>query len=103
MMVQTEHSDDQAEMSEMEPIRILIADDHPVVRAGLRAVIEDRSGLEVVAEAATGREAVALALRHRPDILLLDLRMPELDGVAALDAIRQVWPGARVIILTTYD
>ena len=101
--VHTQHSDGQAQMAEIEPIRILIADDHPIVRAGLRALIEDRPGLQVVAEAATGVEAVELALRHRPDILLLDLRMPALDGVAALEAIRREWPAARVIVLTTYD
>jgi two-component system, NarL family, response regulator len=90
-------------MSGVSQIRILLADDHPVVRQGLAALINRQPRMLVVAEAATGREAVALFGAHRPDITLMDLRMPELDGVAAISAIRAVAPAARVIILTTYD
>lgn len=90
-------------MSGASPIRLLLADDHPVVRQGLAALINRQPGMLVVAEAATGHEAVALFDAHRPDITLMDLRMPELDGVAAISAIRAVTPTARVIILTTYD
>jgi two-component system NarL family response regulator len=90
-------------MSGASPIRLLLADDHPIVRQGLAALINRQPGMLVVAEAATGHEAVALFDAHRPDITLIDLRMPELDGVAAISAIRAVAPTARVIILTTYD
>lgn len=90
-------------MTSADPIRILLADDHPVVRQGLAALINRQPGMRVVAEAATGREAVVLFAEQRPDITLMDLRMPELDGVAAILAIRAEAPAARVIILTTYD
>jgi two-component system NarL family response regulator len=82
---------------------VLIADDHPIVREGLRAVIDDQPRMRVVAEASTGAEAVELAAKHRPDVLLLDLRMPELGGVEAIQAIRAEWPEARILVLTTYD
>jgi DNA-binding NarL/FixJ family response regulator len=84
-------------------IRVLIADDHAVVREGLVAIIGRQPDMRVVAEAATGREAVAQWKQHRPDVTLLDLRMPELDGVAALQEIRAESASARVIVLTTYD
>jgi two-component system NarL family response regulator len=85
------------------PIGVLIADDHPVVRMGLEALVNDASGMCVVAEAATGEEAVELALRHRPDVVLMDLRMPGCGGVEAIQRIRSVWPDARIVVLTTYD
>jgi two-component system NarL family response regulator len=85
------------------PIRVLVADDHPIVRGGLIALVDDHPRMRVVAEAATGAQAVALALEHRPDVILMDLRMPELGGVDAIRAIRSSWPNARVIVLTTYD
>lgn len=84
-------------------LSVLIADDHAVVRDGLAAMIGKWTDMSVVAEAKDGREAVELWRRHRPDVALLDLRMPELDGVAAIDEIRKLDPSARVIILTTFD
>jgi len=90
-------------MNEMPQLRILLADDHPVVREGLAALIERRPDMTVVAEASNGREAVELYLRHRPDVALLDLRMPEMDGVDVIIAIRREHPEARLIILTTFD
>ena len=84
-------------------IRVLTADDHPIVRDGLNAVINDQPDMEVVAEAANGKEAVELARQHRPDVMLIDLRMPQMNGVEAINTIRAEWPQARVIILTTYD
>ncbi len=86
-----------------DPIRLLIADDHPVVREGLAAMLNRRADMRVIAEATNGAEAVTLALQHRPDVVLMDLRMPHLNGVEALEQIRAEWPEARVIVITTYD
>jgi len=90
-------------MNPVTPIRILIADDHPVVREGLAAMIKRRTDMTVVAEANHGQEAVALFHQHQPDVVLMDLRMPEMDGVEAILTIREQTPEARVIVLTTYD
>ena len=90
-------------MATTSRIRILIADDHPVVREGLAALIERRTDMTVVAEASNGQQALAAFLEHRPDVALVDLRMPDMDGADAITAIREQAPGARVIVLTTYD
>ena len=90
-------------MNPVTPIRLLIADDHPVVREGLAAMIKRRTDMTVVAEANHGQEAVALFHQHQPDVVLMDLRMPEMDGVEAILTIREQTPEARVIVLTTYD
>jgi two-component system NarL family response regulator len=90
-------------MNNTTPLRILIADDHPVVREGLMALISRSPGMTIVAEANNGREAVEQFLLHSPDLALLDLRMPEMDGVDAITAIRQLQPAARLILLTTFD
>jgi len=84
-------------------IRVLICDDHPVVRSGLRGMIQSQPDLEVVAEAAGGTEAVALASRFKPDVVLMDLRMPGMDGVTATASIKTKHPDIHVLILTTYD
>jgi DNA-binding NarL/FixJ family response regulator len=84
-------------------IRLLIADDHPVVRDGLRGMVAAEPDLEVVGEAGNGLEALALVPRVRPDVALVDLRMPELDGVATIRALRQRHPEVRVLVLTTFD
>ena len=84
-------------------IQILIADDHPVVRDGLRAMLSTQPDFQVVGEAVNGAEAVQLATRLKPDVILLDLEMPDLDGVNALAQLRALNPQARVIIVTAYD
>jgi DNA-binding NarL/FixJ family response regulator len=84
-------------------IRVLVADDHPVVRNGLASVIAQQPELELVAEAANGRQAVELFREHRPDVVLMDLRMPEMDGVSAIELIRAEAPDARILALTTYE
>jgi DNA-binding NarL/FixJ family response regulator len=84
-------------------IRILICDDHPVVRSGLRGMIQSQPDMEVVAEAADGAEAVTRAGRFRPDVVLMDLRMPGMDGVAATASIKEEHSEINVLILTTYD
>nr|WP_201761040.1 response regulator transcription factor [Nonomuraea sp. K271] len=83
-------------------IRILLADDEAMIRAGVRAILASDPSLEVVAEAADGRQAVDLAIGHRPDVVLLDIRMPRLDGLAAAAELRKVAPGAAVVMLTTF-
>jgi two-component system, NarL family, response regulator len=91
------------EPSEENPIRLLVVDDHPIVRSGVVATIELADDLKVVAQGQNGREAVALWKEHRPDVTLMDLNMPEMGGVAAIEAIRAEHPQAKIIILTTYD
>jgi len=83
-------------------IRILIADDHFVVRQGLAALLVPRNGMEVVGEAATGREAVDLARALQPDVILMDMIMPELDGPEAIALIRHENPEARILVLTSF-
>ena len=84
-------------------VKILVCDDHPVVRSGLRGMINSQPDLEVVAEAAKGSEAVSLTDRFRPDVVLMDLRMPGMDGVTATAVIKARHPDTNVLILTTYD
>lgn len=84
-------------------IRVLCADDHPLVRKGIVAILANEPDIELVAEAATGSAAVELFRQHRPDVTLMDLRMPELDGIGAIKEIRREFPDARIIALTSYD
>lgn len=92
-----------AAAAKKERISILVADDHGVVREGLVSLIKRKSDMTVVGEASNGREAVDLWKEHRPDVTLLDLRMPELDGVGAIKEIRQFDPNAHIVVLTTFD
>ena len=84
-------------------IRVLIADDHQVVREGLVAIINRQEDMDVVAEAGTGPEAVELYDKMRPDVSLLDLRMPGLDGLDVISEIRKTDPSASLVVLTTFD
>ena len=86
-----------------EPIRVLVVEDHHVVRQGLVALLNVAEGLEVVGEAADGVEAMAQCRQHRPDITLIDLRLPRIGGVEVIQRIRAEAPLARFIVLTTYD
>jgi len=86
-----------------EPIRILIVDDQRLMRDGLRILLEMEPDLTVAGEAENGREAIAAYEKLKPDVVLMDIRMPEMDGVAAIRQLHHQWPDARVIILTTFD
>ena len=87
----------------MAPIRVLIADDHPIVRSGIMGLLATQPDFEVVGEASNGREAVALAGQLKPDVVLMDLRMPEVDGVGAIRELCASLPSVRILVLTTYD
>jgi NarL family two-component system response regulator LiaR len=89
-------------MTEISPIRILIVDDHGMVRKGLRAYLRNRGDLNIVGEAANGQEALKMCEQLLPDVVLMDLEMPVLGGVAATRAIRERWPDAQVIALTSF-
>ena len=86
-----------------KPIRILVADDHLIIRQGLRLILETEPGFELVGEAVDGLEAVRLAGELHPDLILMDLRMPGMDGLAAIERLRQEQPQIVVVILTTYN
>src|SRR6476660_7484363 len=88
--------------AEPDPIRILIVDDHLLFRSGIAALLASQPEMHLVAEASNGREAIQQFRAHRPDITLMDLQMPEMTGLDALIAIRDEFPDARIIVLTTY-
>ena len=83
-------------------IRILAVDDHPMLREGIASLVASQSDMELIAEASTGREALEKFRNHRPDLTLMDLQMPDMDGIEAMVAIRDEFPEARIIVLTTY-
>src|SRR4051812_26900653 len=84
-------------------ITVLVVDDHPVVRGGLVGWLDAQPDLDVVGEAGDGAEALALVAEHAPDVVLMDLRMPRMDGVTAIERLAATHPGVRVLVLTTYD
>ncbi len=92
-----------AEAGCKEIIRVLCVDDHPLVRKGIASILANEPDVQLIAEATNGREAVELFRRHQPDVTLLDIRMPELDGIAVAKLIRAEFPEARIIALTSYD
>lgn len=87
----------------MSRIRLIVADDHPIVRAGLQGLLASCEEFEVIGEAANGREAIELVRAHRPEVALVDLRMPVLDGVGTTREIRRISPETNVLVLTTYE
>lgn len=86
-----------------DSIRVLIADDHLIVREGLRLILETAEGIHVIGEATDGAEAVQLAQELQPDVILMDLRMPHMDGLAAIERVRADQPQVAIVILTTYN
>ena len=86
-----------------EPVRVVLVEDHKIVREGLKALLEGREDVQVVAEADNGRAGVALVEEHKPDVVVMDLNMPELDGVEATKAIRASVPTTKVLILSMYS
>jgi DNA-binding NarL/FixJ family response regulator len=90
-------------MNSQRKIRVLSVDDHPLLREGIAAIINSQDDMMMVAQASTGREAVQLFREHRPDVTLMDLRMPDLSGIDAMSAILGEFPDARVVMLTTFE
>ena len=88
-------------MSANNPIRILTVDDHPVLRRGIAAILEGEPDMVLVAEASNGPEAITQFRTHQPDVTLMDLQMPEMNGIDTILAIREEFPNARIIVLTT--
>ncbi len=90
-------------MTETAKIRVLVIDDHAVVRVGVRTLVNAEPDMEVVAEAGDGPEALAAYTRHRPDVVLADLRLPDVTGAMLIQELRRLDPAARIIVLTSYD
>jgi DNA-binding NarL/FixJ family response regulator len=86
-----------------EKIKVMIVDDHPLMRVGVASIVNARADMAVVAQTGTGEEAVVLFTQHRPDVTLMDLRLPGMSGVNAIRAIRSSFPAARFVVLTTYE
>ena len=90
-------------MSNVEKIKVMVVDDHPLMRVGVASIVNARSDMTVVAQTGSGEEAVTLFLKHKPDVTLMDLRLPGMSGVDAIRAIRSAHAGARFVVLTTYE
>ena len=90
-------------MTNPEKIKVMVVDDHPLMRVGVASIINARPDMAVVAQTGTGEEALALFPLHKPDVTLMDLRLPNMSGVDAIRAIRGRWPSARFVVLTTYE
>jgi two-component system, NarL family, response regulator len=90
-------------MTNPEKIKVMVVDDHPLMRVGVASIINARPDMAVVAQTGTGEEALALFPQHKPDVTLMDLRLPNMSGVDAIRAIRGRWPSARFVVLTTYE
>lgn len=90
-------------MSSAEKIKVMVVDDHPLMRVGVSSIVNARPNMLVVAQTGTGEEAVSLFAQHKPDVTLMDLRLPGMSGVDAIQAIRSRWPGAKFVVLTTYE
>jgi DNA-binding NarL/FixJ family response regulator len=86
-----------------DKIRVMVVDDHPLMRVGVASIVNARSDMTVVAQAGTGEEAVTLFLKHKPDVTLMDLRLPGMSGVDSIRSIRESHPRARFVVLTTYE
>src|SRR5260370_10236680 len=90
-------------MAPQDPVRMLCVDDHPLLREGIAALVKSQRDMKLVAEAGRGREALLGFREHRPDVTLMDLRLPDMSGIDAMIAIRSEFPDARIIMLTTFD
>jgi DNA-binding NarL/FixJ family response regulator len=90
-------------VAERSSIRVFSVDDHPLLREGIAAIINNEPDMTMVAQAATGRDAILLFREHRPDVTLMDLRLPDISGIDAMMAIRTEFPDARIVMLTTFD
>jgi DNA-binding NarL/FixJ family response regulator len=90
-------------MSNVEKIKVMVVDDHPLMRVGVASIVNARSDMTVVAQTDSGEEAVTLFFKHKPDVTLMDLRLPGMSGVDAIRAIRSSHAGARFVVLTTYE
>jgi two-component system, NarL family, response regulator len=90
-------------VSTAEKIKVMVVDDHPLMRVGVSSIVNARPNMIVVAQTGSGEEAVSLFAQHKPDITLMDLRLPGMSGVDAIQAIRGRWPGAKFVVLTTYE
>jgi len=90
-------------VAEQDPIRVLCVDDHPLLREGIAALVKSQRDMKLVAEAGSGREALLSFREHRPDVTLMDLRLPDMSGIDTMIAIRSEFPDARILMLTTFE